>query len=66
MKLNTLDMIALALVIVGGLNWLFVALGFNLVTLVVGFSPMLVTLVYWLVGLSAIYLAVIAMKLQRK
>lgn len=66
MKLNTLDIIALVLVIVGGLNWLFVALGFNLVTLVVGFSPMLVEVVYWLVGLSAIYLAVIAMKLEKR
>ena len=66
MKLTVLDIIALVLTIVGGLNWLFVALGFNLVTLIVGFSPMLVTLVYWLVGLSAIYLAVIAMKLEKK
>ena len=66
MKLSILDIVALVLVIVGGLNWLFVALGFNLVTLLVGFSPMLVTLVYWLVGLSAIYLAVIAMKLEKK
>ena len=45
MKLNTLDVVALVLVIVGGLNWLFVALGFNLVTLVVGFSPMYTTTV---------------------
>jgi len=66
MKLNTLDIVALVLVIVGGLNWLFVALGFNLVTIVVGFSPVLVDIVYWLVGLSAIYLAVVAMKLEKQ
>ena len=66
MKLNTLDIIALVLVIVGGLNWGFVALGFNLVTVIFGALPWLVTIVYALVGLSAIYLAVISPKLERK
>ncbi len=65
MKLNTLDIIALILVIVGGLNWLLVALGYNLVTMILGSIPLLVTIVYILVGLSAIYLAIIFPKLQR-
>ena len=66
MKLNILDIISLVLVIVGGLNWLLVALGYNLVTLIFGVIPALVTIVYILVGLAAIYLAVISAKLERK
>jgi uncharacterized membrane protein YuzA (DUF378 family) len=65
MKLNVLDIVALVLVIVGGLNWLLVAFNFNLVTLLFGSMPWLVTTVYVLVGLSAIYLAVISMKLEK-
>ena len=66
MKLSTLDIIALILVIVGGLNWLLVALNFNLVTAIFGSMQWLVTIIYILVGLSAIYLATISMKLERK
>jgi uncharacterized membrane protein YuzA (DUF378 family) len=43
------------LLIIGGLNWLFVALGFNLVEQLFASVPPLINLVYWLVGLSAIY-----------
>jgi len=66
MKLNILDIIALVLVIVGGLNWLLVAFGYNLVTMIFGSIPYLVATVYVLVGLSAIYLAAISMKLERR
>ncbi|MCX6721085.1 MAG: DUF378 domain-containing protein [Candidatus Staskawiczbacteria bacterium] len=66
MKLNTLDIVALVLVIVGGLNWLLVAFNYNLVTALLGSMPSLVAIVYILVGLAAIYLAVISMKLERK
>lgn len=66
MKLNIVDIVALVLVVVGGLNWLLVALGFNLVTMILGTIPTLVTVVYVLVGVAAIYLAVISMKLERK
>ncbi len=66
MKLSTLDTIALVLVIIGGLNWLLVALGFNLVTAIFGSVAWLVALIYILVGLSAIYLAAISMKLEKK
>jgi uncharacterized membrane protein YuzA (DUF378 family) len=51
-------MVAFILVIVGGLNWGLTALGWNLVHMILGSVPMLETLVYLLVGLSAIYLAV--------
>ncbi|WP_416826414.1 DUF378 domain-containing protein [Ectobacillus polymachus] len=43
------------LVFVGALNWLFVALQFNVVEKLFGSVPVLVTTIYWLVGLSAIY-----------
>ena len=66
MKLTTIDIIALILVIVGGLNWLLEAFGYNLVTGILGSIPLLVTIVYVLVGLSAIYLAAIFSKLERK
>ena len=66
MKLNTLDIVALVLVIVGGLNWGLVAFNFNLVTLLFGSMPWLVSTVYVLVGLSAVYLAVVFTKLERK
>ena len=66
MKLNTLDMVALILVIVGGLNWGLAVFNINLVTAILGSMPWLVTIVYALVGLSAIYLAVILMKLEKR
>lgn len=56
--MKMLHMVAFTLVIVGALNWGLVGLfRFNLVTAVLGSMPMLETLVYVLVGLSAVYLA---------
>lgn len=66
MKLNTVDIIALILVIVGGVNWGLVgAANLDLVALIFGVGSMLSNVVYIVVGLSAVYLASIAMKLQR-
>jgi len=66
MKLNWLDVTALVLVIVGGLNWGLVGLfGYDLVAQLFGAAPMIKNIVYDLVGLAAIYLAVIAPKLNR-
>lgn len=49
-------MVAFILLVVGGLNWLLIALfNFNLVEAVLGSWPMLVKVVYVLVGLSAVY-----------
>jgi hypothetical protein len=57
-KLNTLGLIALILVVIGGLNWGLVGFfSFNLVTALFGASSMLVKIVYDLVGLSALYVA---------
>jgi uncharacterized protein len=43
------------LLVLGGLNWLFFALEFDLVEFVFGFSDVAVNVVYWIIGLSALY-----------
>lgn len=66
MKLNWLDIIALVLVIVGGLNWGLVGLfDFDLVAQLFGAAPIIAKIVYDLVGLAAVYLAIIVPKLAR-
>ena len=66
-KLTTLDIVALVLLVVGGLNWGLVGLfNFNLVMMLLGNWPMLVTIVYILVGVSAVYVAWLWTMLERK
>ena len=66
-KLTTLDWLALVLVIVGGLNWGLVGLlNFNLVSTLFGEMSGLSKIVYILVGLSAVYMLLVAGKLARK
>jgi len=66
-KLNKLDWISLVLVIVGGLNWGLVGvLKFDLVATIFGDMSTLSRIVYGLVGLAAIYLAAVSLKLARK
>lgn len=49
-------MVAFVLLVVGGLNWLLIgAFDMNVVEKVLGGMPALVTVVYILVGLSALY-----------
>lgn len=56
-------MIAMILLIVGGLNWGLVGLAdINLVTMIFGSVPILVTIVYALVGLAAVYKLVMMVK----
>jgi len=43
------------LLVIGGLNWGLVALGYNLVEGIFGFSPLLVQIIYLLVGVSAVF-----------
>ncbi|MBW3017528.1 DUF378 domain-containing protein [Candidatus Woesearchaeota archaeon] len=63
MAKNIIDWIAAILVIIGGLNWLLVgALDFNLVTAIFGAIPVLVKIVYVIVGLAAIYMIYYLMK----
>jgi uncharacterized membrane protein YuzA (DUF378 family) len=66
-KLNTLDWVALVLVIVGGLNWALVGLfGFDLVAAIFGDMSVLSRIVYILVGLSAVYVLAGLGKLAKK
>lgn len=66
-KINVFDWLALILVIVGALNWGLVgALNFNLVSTLFGEMSSISRIVYVLVGLAAVYLAVISPNLARK
>ncbi len=66
MKLSVIDWVALVLVIIGGLNWGLVgAIGFDLVQAIFG-GGIISTIVYLLVGLSAIWMIFIAGKFQKK
>lgn len=60
-SMDTLDWIALILVLVGGLNWGLVGFfDFDLVAAIFGEMTALARVVYSLVGLAAVYLAVTA------
>lgn len=50
-----LGQIAWWLVVIGAINWGLDALGFNVVELIFGSWPQLVTIVYLLVGASGVY-----------
>lgn len=53
---NVLDIIAMILVLIGGLNWGLVgAFGFDLVAAIFGAGSIISDIVYILVGISAIY-----------
>lgn len=55
-KKDTLDWIALILLIVGGLNWGLVGLfKFDLVNALFGWAPVIQNLIYIIVGIAAIY-----------
>lgn len=63
-KLNGAEMLALALVLIGGLNWLLVGLfSFNLVTAIFGDGSLLARIVFILVGVSALYILMVLPKL---
>ena len=66
-RLGTLEWIALILVIIGGINWGLIGLfNFNLVDFLFGTMSTLSRIVYSLVGLSAIYLALLSTRLTVK
>ena len=66
-NLKTVDMVALVLVVVGGLNWGLVgAFNYNLVTSLFGDGSVLARAVFVLVGLSALYVAATFTKLGRR
>jgi len=63
-KLHILDIIALVLVVIGGLNWGLVGLfKFDLVDAILGDIAVLARVVYVLVGVAALYTAVRSPKL---
>jgi uncharacterized membrane protein YuzA (DUF378 family) len=53
--MKSVHMLAVTLLLIGGLNWGLVALGYNVVDMLLGSMPMLETAVYALVGLAALY-----------
>lgn len=56
MKMSTLDWLAWLLVVVGSLNWGLIGIAnLNLVESLLGVWPVLVQIVYVLVGLSGLY-----------
>jgi uncharacterized membrane protein YuzA (DUF378 family) len=66
-KLSGLDWVALVLVIIGGLNWGLVGVfNIDVIAEVFGMMTTISQIVYVLVGLSAIYLAIIAKKLGKQ
>jgi uncharacterized membrane protein YuzA (DUF378 family) len=67
-KLKVLDIVAVVLVIIGGLNWGLIAFSpsYDLIQLLLGAWPFLAQLVYLLVGVAAVYLAIVMRKFGRK
>ena len=66
-KLNAIDILALVLIIVGGLNWGLVGLfQFDLVATILGEMSLISRVVYSLVGIAAVYQAVTLVSLQKK
>lgn len=64
--MKTLDIIVAILLVVGGLNWGLVGLlDFNLVAAIFGTS-LLATIVYALVGISALYQILTLKSIQRR
>ena len=55
--MKILHIIAFVLLVIGGLNWGFTALNYNVVEMILGAGSVVSRAVYILVALSAIYLA---------
>lgn len=65
--MKALNILALILIIVGGLNWGLVGgLNFNLVAALLGDGSLLSNIVYILVGLSAVYAAAMVLPREAK
>lgn len=67
MKLTNVDIAALVLLVIGGLNWGLIGLAnYNLVGMIFGSIPMLENLIYIVVGVAAVYVGWLWMKLERR
>lgn len=65
MSRNWLDILALILIIIGGINWGLIGFfNFNLVTFVFGNASMIARIVFAVVGLAAIYAFILFWKLR--
>ncbi|MCR4275720.1 MAG: DUF378 domain-containing protein [Candidatus Wolfebacteria bacterium] len=65
--LSAFDWVALVLVLIGALNWGLVGFfSFDLVAAIFGAMSAISRVIYALVGLSAIYLAVVSPSLTKK
>jgi uncharacterized protein len=53
--MKAVHIIAFVLLVIGGLNWLLFAFGWNLVSTIFGAGSTLSMLIYILIGISAIY-----------
>ncbi len=66
-NLSGLDWTAFVLMVIGGINWGLVGLfGFDLVATIFGDASTVSRIVYVLVGLSAVYMLMMAGKLAKK
>jgi len=65
--MKILDIIAMILLIIGGLNWgLIGAVNFNVIEVIFGSAWFITRLIYLLVGISAIYQIVQLRKMQKR
>jgi len=55
LQMKLLHSVSFILLVIGGLNWLLAAFGWNVVDMVLGAGSTLAMIVYVLVGLSALY-----------
>lgn len=66
-KLSTFDWVVIFLLIVGGLNWGLIGFfKFDLVASIFGDLTAISRIIYSLVGLSALYMAIISASLAKK
>lgn len=66
-KLNSLDWLAVSLLIIGGLNWLLIGLfRFDLVAIIFGNFSFFSRLIYIVVGMAAIYLLLTVSRYAKK
>lgn len=67
MRMNTLDVIAYLLVVIGGINWGLVGFfDYNLVDSIFGENSALSRIIYAAVGLAALYLLYTFLKVNRE
>ncbi|MBI5005451.1 MAG: DUF378 domain-containing protein [Candidatus Lloydbacteria bacterium] len=66
-KLSTIDWVALILVIIGGVNWGLIGFfNFDLVAAIFGSASIISSIIYDVVGISAIYLIFVAPKMGKE